>query len=96
MCFKQWHRVESYAETTRKRCAVLTSRRRGRERLPLLERLIAEQQPCADTVMADRTSRHQSTMERRPIFGGYLLDFLHGIETERINPADPLWQLDPD
>ena len=126
MRFRRWPRVTSFHDTPRKRAALARSQRAQREKLPLLREIIAEQQPAADEIMAQRAQRwsrsQQDDRDRRaqlwrrartqlaghgdnfrrqvialwnsapyPADPVYLLDFLHAIETGRIDPEQPPW-----
>lgn len=69
MRFTRKQRYGPYEDTLRKRAALARKQRLERERLPLLAEMIAEQQPDADTVMAERAVKwtlwEQETRDRR-------------------------------
>lgn len=57
MRFVRQRRYGPFEDTRRKRLALARKQRLERERLPLFSEMIAEQQPDADTVMADRAEK---------------------------------------
>jgi hypothetical protein len=61
MRFAKMTRWEAFQDTTRKRHALARKQRLERERSPLLAPLIAEAQPPADAVMAERATRWTMT-----------------------------------
>jgi hypothetical protein len=109
MRFRRWPRVSAFEDTPRKRAALARSQEAQREKLPLLHALIAEQQPGADDVMAQRAERwtnaQQEDRDRRAQLwrraraqlaghGDDLRRRLIGLWNGAPYPADPAYLLD--
>ncbi|HZU91402.1 MAG TPA: hypothetical protein VE993_19275 [Stellaceae bacterium] len=109
MRFRRWPRVSAFEDTPRKRAALARSQEAQRERLPLLRELIAERQPGADEVMAQRAERwakaQQEERDRRAQLwrqaraqlAGYGDDLRRRLITlwkDATYPADPAYLLD--
>ena len=63
MRFRRWPRVSAFNDTPRKRAALARSQKAQQEKFPLLREIIAEQQASADTIMAERAERWDSSQQ---------------------------------
>lgn len=109
MRFDRYLRSGPFQDTSRKRAALARKQRLERERLPLLADLVAEQQPAADAVMADRAERwersEQAARDRRAAdwrrararlasYGDNLRPMLRQLWNAAPYPATPVYLLD--
>ena len=109
MRFRRWPRVSVYEDTPRKRAALARAQEARRDKLPLLARLIAEQQPSADAEMARRAAWwpkvQQRDRDRRAddwrrararlaAHGDNLRPVLVQLWRGCLYPADPVYLLD--